>query len=221
MQSEQQQMLALLPLAQAGDESAIGRIAVYCLDKYRYRIAKLYSLDPAISREDLEMTFFEAIIRAIPKLDHRGNPFYAAGQFGVWAVGSELRTIKAMLTRRGAQPQPVDGETDWLERLADRLEPDFREIVVSRHESTRLVRIIAKADLKPHVRKALQIIYEGKAGDPDELGFNKRLAAEMEVSPQRASQIMAEAEATVWVEEAGELRTVRQLGVDVMPWEDA
>lgn len=215
-------MLARLERAKAGDEAAHAEVALYCFNKYKGRIGRLYSLDPAIGKEDLEATFFEAIMKMVPKLDHRGNPFYRAGQQGWWAVASELRAIKSMLEKRAPMPRMRDDAdgTDWLERLEDRLEPDFREVVVAQMAATDTVRAVTSASLKPPAQRALAIIYSGKLTRemtindelrevplfPDDLGFNKALAQEMGCSPQRVSQIMNE---------------IREVGGDVaLPWED-
>lgn len=201
-------MLARLERAKQGDEAAHAEVALYTFNKYRHRIGKLYSLDPAICKEDLEMTFFEAIMKMIPRLDHRGNPFYRAGQQGWWAVASELRTIKQMLDRRAVLTRTAD-DADWLDRLEDRLEPDFREGVVTRLQSASVVKAITSSSLKAPAQRALAFIYSGKVGEPGELGFNKKLAEAMGCSPQRVSQIM------------NELRAIGHGSDTILPWEDA
>lgn len=206
--SEHERMLARLERAKQGDEAAHAEVALYCFNKYKNRIGRIYSLDPAISKEDLEATFFEAIMKMVPKLDHRGNPFYRAGQQGWWAVASELRAIKGMLDRRASVARAGEGDMDWLERLEDRLQPDFREGVVTQMQSASVIKAITGSSLKGPAQRALALIYSGDVGSPDELGFNKRLAEHMGCSPQRVSQIMNE---------------LRSIGHDTdvpLPWEE-
>lgn len=208
-------MLARLERAKKGDEAAHAEVALYCFNKYKHRIARLYSLDPATDMEDLELTFFEAIMKVIPKLDHRGNPFYHAGQHGWWAVASELRRMKALINNRGQLRPNPENDTDWLERLENRLEPDFRDSVVTRLVARDSVKVVTGAKLKPPAMKALALIFLDQVGytneegrwislSPGDLGFNKYLAEQMECSPQRVSQLMNE---------------IRDIGSDVLPWE--
>lgn len=183
-----------LTQAQAGDEDAISEVAIYVFNKYRGRIVQLarQALDPAIALEDMEMTFFEAIMGFVPKADGRGDDFYHIGQRGVWAVQSELRTAQRQ-TRQRAWARTVMEETGRepeYERVQDRCEPDFREIVHGRVDGEELVRVIANAPMSARAAEAVDIILR-EGLDPTEQGFNKDLAGRLGVSPQRTSQIMA------------------------------
>lgn len=182
-----------LRLAQAGDDEAKRQVALHVYDRYSYRIQRLYTLDPAISHEDMLATFFEGILRAIPELDARGNPLYFAGQRGVWAVQSEVRAVAATMERRslrGFDDHQEDG-LSLSERIADRCEPELSDMVISTMEADDAVRIVTGVALSARARQAARLVLDG-AVDPDEPGFNRSLARTMGVSPQRASQVVAE-----------------------------
>lgn len=193
----EQRMLGLIKKAQAGDEDAHREVAIYCFDRYSYRLNNLHSSDPAISMEDLRVTFFEGIWDGVMKADHRGNPLYHIGQRGMWRVKSEIRAIQQVMKKRS---MALIGHENWEEGMwGDSTRPviepvdpapDFREIVVSRVHADATVRILAHADLKPRTREAFDVILSGAAGDPEEPGFNRRLAGQLGVSPQRASQLV-------------------------------
>lgn len=138
-------------------------------------------------------------MRAVPIVDQRGNPLYHIGQRGMWAVQSELRQIRRQLKGRAfiRHETTVDGDqlTDWTERVTDRTAGDFREVVHDTTDAQEQVHIVANTSLAPRTRQALSLIMSGAAGDPTESGFNLRLAQVMGVSPQRASQVMADLEA--------------------------
>lgn len=184
-------MLRHLWRAQNGDDEAHRRVAMYCFDTYKGKLAHFYSSDPAISREDLESTFFMGVWDGVQKADTRGNPLYFVGQYGMWRVQSEVRSIQRRMKERS---RVIIGANTWDDDAAIEPmdpEPDFREIVASRLDDHRIVRIIANADLRDRQREAIEIILSGAAGDPSEPGFNKRLAEQMGVCPQRASQLTA------------------------------
>lgn len=182
-------MLDLLVAAQNGDHDAQGQVAIYCFKKYQYRLNQVYSKDPAISKDDIESTFFEAIYKAVPGADGRGDDFYHIGQRGVWAVLSEIRAIRGLMKRRTLLPQ--DEEANPILQLRD-LEAEFEvDRVVNVLDAVDRVHILARADLRSRERQALEALVGGMAGDPDEPGFNQRLAGAIGVSPQRASQLMA------------------------------
>lgn len=189
--SQRDRMMRLLKQAQAGDQDAHREVAMYCFEQYKGRIRRLYSLDPAVSEDDLLSTFFEAIWRAVLEADHRGNPLYHIGQRGMWAAQSEIRSVRQLLNHR----EPVYDPTtlDWLIR-EDR---DFREEVHDRVSAQQQVRIITQARLSPRVREILSMISDDPNLQPTEGGFNKRLAAAAGISPQRACQVMASVRAKV------------------------
>lgn len=185
-------MLGLVARAQGGDEDAHREVAVFCFNKYRHRLKKLYDpIDPAIGMEDLEMTFFEGIMQAVLIADHRGDPLYHIGQRGFWNVQSEIRAVKRVMARRQHLVREHETDLDPLDQVPDDT-GDFREIVHDQLEACGMVTIIANADLKDRTRQAAGLIMSGRCGDPRENGFNQRLARQLEVSPQRASQIMAD-----------------------------
>lgn len=197
-------MRQLLKQAQAGNEDAARQVALYCFEKYKYRLNKLYSRDPAISLEDMEMTFYEGIQDFVLKADGRGDDFYHIGQRGIWLVMSELRAVHRVMERR-AYPQVWDDgeEAEFTDRHMDRTTEDFREHVISVLDAGATVSVIARARLKTRTREALELILSGEVGEPDEIGFNKRLAGRMGISPQRSSQIMDDLEASLWRAQSG------------------
>lgn len=197
--SVQQNMIRQLWRAQQGDEQARGEVAVYCFETYKDKLRHFFSKDPAISREDLESTFFLAIYDAVMKADERGNPLYFIGQCGMWKVQSEVRTMRRRMANISHFTHIADGTTDDPTAIdPPDPDPDFREIVASRLDDERIVHIIANANLRDRQREAMDLILAGAAGDPSEIGFNQRLAAVMGICPQRASQIMAQLEAKMW-----------------------
>lgn len=197
-------MLALVSRAQQGDADAHRTVALHAFNKYKHRVEWLYSRDPAIGIDDLLMTFFEGIMKAVEKLDDRGDPIYHLGQRGVWAVTSELRAIKASMKHRALKPLVyADGEeADPMADYVDPVEVPGSDMVIERMSAEGRVRIIANASLRPRERQALEVIATG-AVDPASIGFNKDLADQMGVSPQRTSQVMADLEALVHRAEAG------------------
>lgn len=185
------EMRRLLALAKAGDEDAHRQVALYVFNKYKYRLDRAFSTDPAVSREDLETTFYEGIHRHVPLADGRGCDFYHLGQRGVWAVKSEVRAIEATMRQRSLVHHTNDeGETlDQVEQIPDPGAHEFCDVVVERMMAEDRVHVLANTSLKSREREAMEVILSGRAGDPNEIGFNKRLAAAMGVSPQRASQL--------------------------------
>lgn len=195
--SKRDEMTRLLARAQAGDEDAHRQVAVYCFERYRSRLRRFQALDPAIAPEDMEMTFFEAIMKAVPHADGRGDDFYHIGQRGVWAVQSEMRAVRTMMANRAfltGRPR-MDGDEvrDPLD-IADPLVLDTLEVVMDYDEATTCMRIVCDAPLKPRARQALGLIIEDPELNPVEPGFNKTLAEKMGVSQQRASQVVQELE---------------------------
>jgi hypothetical protein len=188
--------LALVARAQSGDEDARREVALYVYDKYVHRIRDLYSVDPAVCEDDIKTTFFEAIFDAVMRLDERGNPIYHAGQRGVWACRSLVRSLNREMRRR-ALPQRDGADLAWDElpgaEIVDEAAEDFVLRVECEAEAReRVVRMFAAAPLRPRVREAAEAIIAGRAGDPRDLGFNQRLAAALDVSEQRASQVVSQ-----------------------------
>lgn len=183
-------MKGLLQKAQQGDEDAHGQVALYVFNKYKDRVKRFFSEDPALSKEDIEVTFFEGIFRHVPLADGRGDDFYHIGQRGVWAVQSEIRAVAAQMGHRVWLRTP-DGES---EDPADQLDPasDFQDVVIAREDDRAVARIITGASLKVRSRQLVDAILDDPALDPREPGFNKAVAEKLGVSQQRASQIMGE-----------------------------
>src|SRR5688572_14766028 len=113
-----------LAAAQAGDEQATRDVAVYVFNRFKPRLRQFYDpLDPAVSMEDLEMTFFEGILRAIPRADGRGDDLYHIGQRGVWAVQTQLRHVRRIMEKRVTlHPTEPGGDpwNDFVESYEDR-----------------------------------------------------------------------------------------------------
>lgn len=212
---------ALLERAKAGDGDAQRQVAVHTFNQYRGKIAKLYTQDPAVSLEDLEMVFFEAIFAYIPKLDHRGNPLFHLAQRGRWAAQSEVRSVNIRMRNR-ARLTGTDDDGHPMDPLdvADRTEHDFREIICDAEDADRVVRIVANANLRPRQREAMDLILSGEVGEPGDPGFNQTLAKRMDISPQRTSQIMGQLEATLRSEAAIEDRfdELRHRQASGTPW---
>jgi hypothetical protein len=197
---EEQRVTAMLPAAHQGDETAVYEVAMYVFKRWKSRIRKFYTLDPAYDREDLEDVFMHGILAALPLGVHtRPNPLWHLSERGYWAVGSFIRSIRQ-------RPHMVHEDEDTREVLVEQVEDpvDYREIVVSRSAAQeRVVHILANSSLRDKPRLAVEAILSGEVGDPTELGFNKNLAEYLKVSPQRASQIMAEVERIGWRSESG------------------
>jgi hypothetical protein len=192
-----QQALALVAKAQDGDAEAQRAVALHCFAKYVARVTRLWHKlqDPAVSLDDAQMTFFEGCMRAVLIIDDRGDPLYHVGQRGIWALQSEIRVMRREMSER-ARYHVRQGEDGQLENPVDLVQDERASEAYGRVEDQMLalerVHLITTAPLKPRARQAVDIIMKGAAGDPMESGFNKRLADEMGVSPQRASQIVQE-----------------------------
>jgi hypothetical protein len=188
-----EQALKKVALAQNGDKDAQREAALWCYRQYLPRLHRLAATtDPAISREDMEMTFFEGCMRGVLVADDRGDPLYHVGQRGIWNVQSELRSIRRQLQRRSllvSQVMGDDGEPrDSIEDTAD---PDAAldyERVDDALEAVQRVHVITTVPLKGRERQAVDLIMSATT-DVRESGFNRTLARQMGVSPQRASQI--------------------------------
>lgn len=201
-QIEEARVIALLPQAQQGDEQAVYDVAMYVFRRWKTRIRGFYSLDPAYDREDIEDAFLEGILKALPLGVHeRPNPLWHLSERGYWNVGSFVRSIRN-------RPIPVQDDIDQNDPVVEQVpddEEDMRTVVISQLDAgQRVIHILANADLRGNTKLAIEAILAGEVGDPTELGFNKRLADYLEVSPQRASQVMAELEAASWRASAGD-----------------
>jgi hypothetical protein len=191
--------LALIERAQKdGDTDAQRAVALHCYEKYLMRLKMLFKIsDPAVSYEDLQMTFFEGIMRAVLIVDERGNPLYHIGQRGMWNVGSEIRTVSRQMKHRARLPRvDEDGEPRGIE-VEDELALEAFGRADDQMDAEQFVHIITTAPLRTRLRRVVEIVISGAAGDPTEKGFNQRLAGQLQVSPQRASQLMRELRETV------------------------
>jgi hypothetical protein len=182
-----------LDKAMNGVASSIDFVCQYVWDNYGTRIFDLYSADRADDKDDLQQIFWMTVAKHIPKLDERGDLFYHLGQRGFWAVGAHIRRKESMvrLLSLDAPRRQADGDGDAT--IADSLRDpavDVEGIVVNQLGSGQQVSMILNLQLAPIAERALDAIMSGQAGDPSEIGFNKKLAAELGVSPQRASQAM-------------------------------
>jgi hypothetical protein len=183
-----------LILAQDGDHEAQSRVALYVYEKYLPRARRLAAraIDPVMSVEDIEESFFEAVMRAVMIADGRGCDFYHIGQRGIWAVQSEMRSMRRT-SRLDARVWARIQSDDGRDPAYDAPDPDdafdrLEEVMDARQR----VEVLTTAPLRGRLREAVEVIASGLAGDPREKGFNAKLAMQMKVSPQRASQIMGE-----------------------------
>jgi hypothetical protein len=182
--------MATLERAKAGDQRAREDIVMYVWEKYGGKIAYLYSPDPADEREDLHQIFLMGVTDALAKVDHRGNPIWHLAVRGNWAVSRHIRTAKEKARERSLDYEAFEGEGETaVAQLRDE-SVDVEGLVLSQIGTGQQVSLIMGANLSPTARRAMEAILNDEAGDPVELGFNKRLADALEVSPQRASQAM-------------------------------
>lgn len=183
-----------LDKAMSGISQSVDFVCRYVWDSYGTRIFELYSNDRADDKEDLQQIFWMAVAKHIPKLDERGDLFYHLGQRGFWAVGAHIRRREAMSTLLSLDAprhrEGEDGDATLGDSICD-LQADVEGMVVHQLGSQQQVDIILGLDLAPTAQRALDAILSGDAGDPLELGFNKKLSETLGVSPQRASQAMA------------------------------
>jgi hypothetical protein len=194
---DEQRVRALLPEAKQGDEDAVYAVAMYVFKRSKWRIRGFYSTDPAYDREDIEDAFLHGILKAIPEHRPQPDPLLYIAQSGYFSAASMLRKIKPQEYQRRtvsleAATATADGEIAGLHESTAADEEDFREIVIDRTSAAQRVVQIRSTALREKPALALEAILTGSVGDPTELGFNKRLAGHLGVSPQRASQVMAE-----------------------------
>lgn len=193
MSHKDEDMLALVALAQDGDREAQRTVALYCFDKYKPRVRRLVLAQTRhiIDQDDAEAIFFEGIMVAVLHLDERGDPLYHAGQRGVWALMSAIRSAYAIAEKQAARWKGWT-EEDPIGVVEDVHGADAYERVDDRLAAEQRVQVLTTAPLKPHQRRLVEAIVSGVAGDPRDDGFNKRLATAIGISPQRASQIRQE-----------------------------
>jgi hypothetical protein len=189
-----EQALALVAEAQRGDPRAQRAVALHCYERFVPRVRRLAAkqADPAISLEDLESVFFEGCMAGTLIADHRGDPLYHVGQRGYWAAQSALRTARRITREQARVWAGMEDGRDPVSELPDPGAPDDFERAEDAIVARQRVEVLTTAPLKPRLRQAVDAILSGEAGDPRDDGFNKRLAACMRVSPQRASQVVAE-----------------------------
>lgn len=172
--------IELLERAQAGDESATYNLAVHVFERQSRRISRFYSLDPAYSREDIQGEFMEGILCAIPIVDLRTNPIYHLGTRGVWHVQTVLRASRRIWRRT----EDVDA-MEVPERHADPL----MDVVERLDARGRVIEILGNESFNDTDRRVIEAILTGRV-DPEETGFNKAVAKEIDRSPQMASLVM-------------------------------
>lgn len=194
---ETQEQMRQLWLAKDGDTASIAKVATYVWERFGGRISKLYSPDKADDWEDLRQVFWQAVIEHIPKIDHRGSPYWHLSQRGYWRVGAYIRHKKAVADR--AQVLSLDAlrqnsaDEDGLalhERVPDH-NVDVEGVVTRQIGAVQEVLVAEGAPMPPVARRAFEALLTDDDLDPGEQGFNKRLAKKLGVSPQRASQAMS------------------------------
>lgn len=187
--------LALLARAQEGDPRAQREVALYCFNRFLPRLRRLATrnADPAMSVEDLEMVFFEGCMAGALIADHRiGDPLYHIGQRGIWAAQSALRTARRITRMQATVWAGMTEGRDPVDEIQDGEAADSYERCEDAIAAAQRIEVLTTAPLKPRLREAVTAIMDGSAGDPREAGFNARLATCLRVSPQRASQVVAE-----------------------------
>lgn len=208
MRTDDTQYLALIPRAQERDPVALTELLSYIDQRYGWMIAKLYSSDPMLSREDIYAEFLEGVVGGIPIVSMDiGNPLFHLAQRGLWNAKSAVESAKKYqyLPRRLKEVDASDDEAwnDGEFMPTDRTESSTEDIVVQRHFARHVTHVLSMADLTGNERKAFLLILSGELGDPCEMGWNKKLANALSVSPQRASQITAKLHYIYGHEEAG------------------
>lgn len=186
-----------LERAKAGSELSADFICRYVWEQFGKRIWGLFSNDTADDRDDLKQIYWMAVARALSIVDERGDPLYHLGQRGFWAVGAHIRRKEAMQRLLSLDAPKFNAELgeDSEITIGDALHDpnpysDVEGIVVNQLGSRQQVSMILNLELAPIAQRALDAIMSGQAGNPAEIGFNKNLAKQLGVSPQRASQAM-------------------------------
>ena len=179
----QKQAMACLIKAQAGDYGARTDVALYVFDKWKYRAHALFAADRSLDHDDLEQVFFLGILEGVPKADERGNPLFHLSQRGLWRVKS---TVKASQLRGMTINEDLSEVREG--RLHEKSE-DHADLVINWVAADQMLINVAP-HLSDRAKDAFMLLINGDLGDPAEPGLNKRLAEAMQVSEQRASQIM-------------------------------
>lgn len=182
--------LATLERAKRGDLVAREEITFYVWEKYGKRaVRKFFSGDLSEDRDDLQQVFHLGVAEAFAKVDHRGDPIYHLGMRGWWKVGAHVREARAFYRERSMDVPLYEGEGETAkDRLPDLI--DLEAVVISQVGTEQQVVLCQDAELGPTARRAMEAILNDEAGDPTEIGFNKRLASALGVSQQRGTQAM-------------------------------
>lgn len=198
MRTDDAQYLDLIPGAKRQEQGALSKLVMFIDQRYSYLVTRLYSADPVLSREDIHSYFLEGVIGGIPKVSMEiGDPLFHLAQRGVWKAKSAVDSAKKY-RRTEDLNDPEFGDAG-----ADRTQEDPADIVVQRHFARHVTRVLSMAGLEGNEKRAFLLILTGDLGDPCEMGWNKKLARALRVSPQRASQITAKLHYVYGHEEAG------------------
>lgn len=167
---------------QTGDRQACEEVTLYAFREYESKLNKLKPHDQILSYDDMRTTFYEGILRHMPKLDYRGDPYQHLAWRGYLYVLSEIR----------ATAKHVKDRT-YVERLDEQIAhmEDWDGIDARQDAARELGQIMKALPATSPERKLMKVAISGVAGDPLQKGYNKRLAQALDISPQRASQIMA------------------------------
>lgn len=187
--NDREAMVLLETFKRLRDLEARNLVGLYVYNKWLPKALKRFSSDPYQDRDDIANSFFEGILGGLEKVDGRGIPLYHIAVRGFWQVGSVTRVPavrKHMLNADISELwDPANGDASPARSSS----PDFADAVDRQIDAEGVVRK-ARETLANRALDTLEIIVAGKAGDPMDLGFNQRVAKELGVSEQRASQIM-------------------------------
>jgi len=193
--------MRLLQQARRGDEYAHRKLVDTVVEHYLMMVKRFYTVDPILGWEDIKQEFFWGIWRAVPIVDHRGDPIFHLAQRGEWAVRS---IVTAANKKRHGTSAPEGGVSvvylddpnenePWREPADESPESDPHHIVEiheDREEAfNRVLRIIVHAELRPQEHDVLHRLLSGEL-DISEKGAGCQLAADLGVSGQRVSQIL-------------------------------
>lgn len=185
MQKPPEIMRHLENAKKTGDSRSMGIVCEYVWNEFGVKkVSRLFSYDVAEDEDDIRQTFMLGVIKHIPKIDDRGNPLYHLSVRGWYAV--TYLTRKAAPLAGQASLNVEEGEIQIGQLRDNAVGPE--DLVVQQIGSRQQVQAILESDISPTARRACDAILSGAAGDPTELGFNKTLAKELGVSPQRSSQ---------------------------------
>lgn len=173
--------------AKAGSERAAADLITYAWNEWGVHMCRfLFSYDIAEDEDDLRQIFMLGAFQAIPHLDERGDPMHHLAKRGWWAVRSNNRRG---LKWRDTKSLDVEEGPDQVSSVPDTQE-DMEEIVIRQMGAMQTAHAIRDLPMAPIGERIIDAVLEGKAGDPTEIGFGRRLSAAINVSPQRASQGM-------------------------------